>query len=210
MTETLPTWDTTFLPKWITLCKGAHTRWPKGQLLQAQQYMKQQADDDMVYLRLQPYTQKSLAGNINEMFSLRYYGPFEVLIQSGFTQSFIFHNSKKPLGIALICPTSLLNRVKEEPKQNNSWKCSSSRNGSLYLNPLWKTSLPSIKGFHPSTLMTRWLLGATYWRESTYCPTQPILVTYRRRKRGPRGINPTKEKGGHVWARWRSAPHMTN
>lgn len=65
----------------------------KFQLLQAQHSMKHQEDKsrrelllapkDMVYLRLQPYRQHSLAKKLNEKLAPRYYGPYKVLSKIG-------------------------------------------------------------------------------------------------------------------------------
>ncbi|KFK40399.1 hypothetical protein AALP_AA3G368400 [Arabis alpina] len=62
-------------------------------ILKAQQAMKRQADKhrrevefqvgDMVYLKLKPYRQKSLARRSNEKLSARYYSPYEVLARVG-------------------------------------------------------------------------------------------------------------------------------
>lgn len=61
----------------------------KAHLIRAQQKMKQYEDGkrrelsfevrDMVYLKLQPYRQKSLSKKRNKKLSARFYGPFEVL-----------------------------------------------------------------------------------------------------------------------------------
>ena len=63
------------------------------QLLKAQQVMKTTADskrrdesfeiNDWVYLRLQPYRQKSLARRPFEKLATRYYGPFRILQKIG-------------------------------------------------------------------------------------------------------------------------------
>ena len=62
-------------------------------LLRAQQRMKHYADlkskdeafavGDMVYLRIQPYRQRSLAQRPFEKLAARYYGPFEILARIG-------------------------------------------------------------------------------------------------------------------------------
>jgi len=63
------------------------------QLQRAQQRMKVQADKhrverrfepgDMVYMKLQPYVQSSVAQRSNKKLSFRYYGPFRVLQRVG-------------------------------------------------------------------------------------------------------------------------------
>jgi hypothetical protein len=63
------------------------------QLLQAQQRMKVHADSnwserefmvgDMVYLKLQPHIQSSVASRSNNKLSFRYYDPFKVLQRVG-------------------------------------------------------------------------------------------------------------------------------
>ena len=60
----------------------------KAQLQRAQEVMKKGADGkrrdikfkagDLVYVKLQPYRQKSLARRANEKLAARYYGPYEV------------------------------------------------------------------------------------------------------------------------------------
>ena len=60
----------------------------KAQLKRAQEVMKKRADGsrrdikfkagDWVYVKLQPYRQKSLARRANEKLAARYYGPYEV------------------------------------------------------------------------------------------------------------------------------------
>jgi hypothetical protein len=62
-------------------------------LLRAQQRMKNQADKrrsdreyqvgDMVYLRLQPYVQSSVAVRANHKLAYKYFGPFEILQRVG-------------------------------------------------------------------------------------------------------------------------------
>jgi hypothetical protein len=64
-------------------------------LLRAQQHMKVTADkkrsdrefsvDDWVYLKLQPYIQRSLATRANPKLAFRYFGPFQVLQRVGGT-----------------------------------------------------------------------------------------------------------------------------
>ena len=61
----------------------------KQNLLQAQERMKVQADEhrversfsegDWVYLRLQPYRQRSLKSNALDKLSPKFYGPFQML-----------------------------------------------------------------------------------------------------------------------------------
>ncbi|KFK22601.1 hypothetical protein AALP_AAs54367U000800 [Arabis alpina] len=63
------------------------------QLLKTQQIMKQQADNhrrevefavgDMVFLKIRPYRQKTLARRANEKLAARYYGPYEVEAKVG-------------------------------------------------------------------------------------------------------------------------------
>lgn len=63
------------------------------QLLRAQQRMKMQADKrrtersfqvgDMVYLKLQPYVQASLAPRAHQKLSYRYFRPYKVLSKIG-------------------------------------------------------------------------------------------------------------------------------
>jgi hypothetical protein len=58
------------------------------QLLRAQQCMKFQADkhrtdrsfsiDDHVWLKLQPYAQRSVASHVSPKLSYRYFGPYEI------------------------------------------------------------------------------------------------------------------------------------
>lgn len=65
----------------------------KHQLTRAQQRMKSQADKhrqekefavgDMVYLRLQPYIQSSVAPRRNQKLSYHFYGPFRILARVG-------------------------------------------------------------------------------------------------------------------------------
>jgi hypothetical protein len=65
----------------------------KQNLLRAQQRMKYQVDKhrsdrtfqvgDMVYLRLQPYIQTSVATRANHKLAYKYFGPFEVLQHIG-------------------------------------------------------------------------------------------------------------------------------
>ena len=62
-------------------------------LLRAQDRMKRQADKgrsermfqvgDMVYLKLQPYVQASLAPRANQKLAFRYFGPYRVLECAG-------------------------------------------------------------------------------------------------------------------------------
>jgi len=69
------------------------TKLIQQQLLRAQQRMKHQADSkrserefsvgDMVYLKLQPHIQTSVADRSNYKLSFRYYGPYKVLQQIG-------------------------------------------------------------------------------------------------------------------------------
>lgn len=65
----------------------------KQHLLRAQQRMKHQADKhrserifaigDMVYLKLQPYVQTSVAARASHKLSYKYFGPFEILQKIG-------------------------------------------------------------------------------------------------------------------------------
>lgn len=65
----------------------------RQQLLRAQQRMKLQADKrrsersfqvgDMVYLKLQPYVQASLAPRAHQKLSYRYFGPYKILSRIG-------------------------------------------------------------------------------------------------------------------------------
>jgi len=63
------------------------------QLQRAQQRMKSQADKhrserefqpgDLVYMKLQPYVQSSVAARTNKKLSFRFYGPYKVLQRIG-------------------------------------------------------------------------------------------------------------------------------
>lgn len=65
----------------------------RGYLLQAQQHMKLVADkkrrpvtfevEDWVYLKLQPYRQKSMANRPFQKLAARYYGPFKIIQRIG-------------------------------------------------------------------------------------------------------------------------------
>jgi len=65
----------------------------KQHLLRAQQRMKVQADKErserqfevgsLVYLKLQPYTQTSVAPRSNQKLAFRFYGPFKILKRIG-------------------------------------------------------------------------------------------------------------------------------
>lgn len=65
----------------------------KGHLIKAQQQMRHYEDGkrrtvhfevgNSVYLKLQPYRQKSLAKRANGKLSPRFYGPFEILEKIG-------------------------------------------------------------------------------------------------------------------------------
>ena len=65
----------------------------KHHLHRAQQRMKDQTDKnrsersfqegDMVYMKLQPYVQSSVANRCNKKLSFRYYGPFKILQKIG-------------------------------------------------------------------------------------------------------------------------------
>lgn len=69
------------------------TRMVQQQLERAQYQMKTQADkhrserkfepEDMVYMKLQPYVQSSIAQRSNKKLSFRYYGPFRILERVG-------------------------------------------------------------------------------------------------------------------------------
>lgn len=69
------------------------TRVIQQHLVRAQQRMKSQADKhrsersfsprDMVYMKLQPYVQSTVAARSNKKLSFRYYGPFKVLERIG-------------------------------------------------------------------------------------------------------------------------------
>lgn len=62
-------------------------------LLRAKQRMKHQADkhrservfqvNDMVFVRLQPYVQISVAHRVNQKLCFRYFGPYRVLAKIG-------------------------------------------------------------------------------------------------------------------------------
>lgn len=65
----------------------------KEHLHRAQQRMKEKADDsrrelvfevgDMVYLKLRPYRQQTLAKKANEKLPARFYGPYEIDLELG-------------------------------------------------------------------------------------------------------------------------------
>lgn len=65
----------------------------KFHLMRVQHRMKQQADEhrsersfeigDFVYVKLQPYRQKSVVGRTNQKISPKYYGPYKVLDRHG-------------------------------------------------------------------------------------------------------------------------------
>lgn len=69
------------------------TRVIQQQLQRAQQRMKAQADKhrverefeagDLVYMKLQPYVQSSVAARSNKKLSFRFYGPYKVLQRVG-------------------------------------------------------------------------------------------------------------------------------
>jgi ribosomal protein L21E len=69
------------------------TKIVQQQLQRAQQRMKSQADKhrmerefqqgDLVYMKLQPYVQSTVAARSNKKLSFRYYGPYKVLQRVG-------------------------------------------------------------------------------------------------------------------------------
>ena len=75
-------------------CKcGSQTPGVLQQLLRSQQRMKAQADKnrterefqegDLVFLKLQPYVQSSIASRTHQKLSFRFYGPFKILQRIG-------------------------------------------------------------------------------------------------------------------------------
>jgi hypothetical protein len=80
------------LSEWLSERKLLH-KLIQQQLLRAQQQMKHQADNkrserefqvgDMVYLKLQPHIQSSVAFRSNHKLSFRFFGPFKVLAKVG-------------------------------------------------------------------------------------------------------------------------------
>lgn len=76
----------------------------KQQLLRAQQRMKAQADkqrterefqeDEMVFLKLQPYVQSTVANRSNQKLSFRFYGPYKILQRVGI----VAYKLELPLG----------------------------------------------------------------------------------------------------------------
>jgi hypothetical protein len=77
----------------MLLDRATATALVRQQLLRAQQRMKLQADKrrsersfqvgDLVYLKLQPYVQASLAPRAHQKLSFRYFGPYKVLSKIG-------------------------------------------------------------------------------------------------------------------------------
>lgn len=65
----------------------------KQHLARAKERMKQQADKkrserhfqvgDMVFVKLQPYVQSTLAARANQKLSFKFYGPFQILSRIG-------------------------------------------------------------------------------------------------------------------------------
>lgn len=84
--------DVPFLDTWLK-DRASLTQVIQMQLLRAQHRMKQQADKnrserefnvgDLVYLKLQPYVQASVAPRSNQKLSFRFYGPFKILARVG-------------------------------------------------------------------------------------------------------------------------------
>ena len=170
----------------------------KAQLLRAQQIMKHQADvkrrdmefavGDLVFLKLQPYRQKSVVTKLHEKLASRYFGPFEVLERIGkvaYKLSLppeakihpVFHISqlKKAVGSAPVHPTIPAQLTEDmimvaEPEEILGIR-NASIGGAITAEVLvkWK-GLPEFEAtwedyasldtrFLTFTLRTRWLFG---------------------------------------------------
>lgn len=194
-------------------------------LIRSQQHMKEVEirkrrevnfeEGDMVYLKLQPYRQKSLARRPFEKLAARFYGPFKVLRKVGKVAYKLqlpaecklhpfFHVSQLKLALGtnftpLSVPAQLTPDLEMavEPEELKAVR-TISKQGEEVLEVLlkwkglsdfeatWEEARMITLRFHPSTLRTS--LGGSI---ATHPPPAPVLCTYVRRQ-AKQGIKETE------------------